>query len=87
MIGVEHPKRLATLLELLQVDGDRVARGSGDVGDVELFQARAVSLENKNKKYISTVVHEFYGKNRRSRNFRKGHEFLLSHAIYLKCNF
>ena len=48
MIGVEHPKRLATLLELLQVDGDRVARGSGDVGDVELFQARAVSLENKN---------------------------------------
>ena len=53
MIGVEHPKRLATLLELLQVDGDRVARGSGDVGDVELFQARTVSLEIKNKKYIS----------------------------------
>ena len=50
MIGVEHPKRLATLLELLQVDGDRVARGSGDVGNVELFQARTVSLENKNKK-------------------------------------
>ena len=52
MIGVKHPKRLATLLELLKVDGDRVARGSGDVGDVELFQARTVSL-NKNKKYLS----------------------------------
>ena len=57
MIGVEYPKRLATLLELLQVDGDRVTRGGSDVGDVELFQARTVGLENKNT-YMDIVEME-----------------------------
>ena len=45
VVGVEHPQLLAPLLELFQVDGDRVSRAGGDVGNVQLFQVGAVSLQ------------------------------------------
>lgn len=49
VVGVEDAQFRATLLELLNIDEDRIAGGRRDVGNVQLFQIATMRLKKRKK--------------------------------------